>query len=204
MKKTDELDEIFAELRREHRRTGPPEALEANLVRLIGDERYPKKRKASVVWMWWMGGAVAATILLGIVVWTMHRRFPQPAVAQMQSHSSVEVSSARSGPGQAEQHNAKQIALSVKAHGSRQHGARKEAKTEPEKESGELFSRFIALPGSEGLPPPSEASIVRVQMTKGDLQRYGFEVPPAVVAELIHADFFLGEDGVPRAVRLVR
>jgi hypothetical protein len=50
---------------------------------------------------------------------------------------------------------------------------------------------------------PGDASIVRIALHKADLQQFGFQVPPASFADLIHADFLLGEDGLPRAIRLV-
>ena len=62
----------------------------------------------------------------------------------------------------------------------------------------------MEVPGSEGLPAPMESSIVRVRMAKSDLRQYGFDVPPAAANDLIRADLYLGEDGLPRAIRLVR
>src|SRR3954470_2570687 len=69
---------------------------------------------------------------------------------------------------------------------------------------GDRLSDFVALPGSETLPPSMETSILRVQLSKGDLRQYGFDIPSPVAAELIRADFVVGDDGLARAIRFVR
>jgi hypothetical protein len=60
------------------------------------------------------------------------------------------------------------------------------------------------VPGSETLPTPVETSILRVQLQKGDLRQYGFDVPAPMDSEFVRADFVVGDDGLARAVRLVR
>ena len=71
-------------------------------------------------------------------------------------------------------------------------------------EAGDRLSDFVALPGSETLPPSMETSILRVQLSKGDLRQYGFDIPSPVAGELIRADFVVGDDGLARAIRFVR
>jgi hypothetical protein len=36
------------------------------------------------------------------------------------------------------------------------------------------------------------------------LRQYGLDVPPTLAPETILAEFLVGEDGLPRAVRIVR
>ena len=60
---------------------------------------------------------------------------------------------------------------------------------------------FVSLPGSEGLPEPAQKVIIRVQVAKENLKKYGL-VSPSAAAE-ITVDFVVGEDGLPRAVRFV-
>jgi hypothetical protein len=66
------------------------------------------------------------------------------------------------------------------------------------------MSGFIVLPSAETLPRPREVRIWRVRIAKCELAQYGFEVPPTTAADLIYADFAVGEDGLPREIRLVR
>jgi hypothetical protein len=68
----------------------------------------------------------------------------------------------------------------------------------------EFVTEFIDLPGSETLPEPLQTSILRVRVLKGELRQFGFDVPPPAAAELIRADFVVGDDGLARAVRLVQ
>jgi hypothetical protein len=57
---------------------------------------------------------------------------------------------------------------------------------------------------SEGLPPAAEMSVVRVTLRGSDLQQYGLVAPPDAVARTMLAEFVVGEDGLPRAIRIVR
>ncbi|HEY1216370.1 MAG TPA: hypothetical protein VGE93_22330 [Bryobacteraceae bacterium] len=63
---------------------------------------------------------------------------------------------------------------------------------------------FITLPSSEGLPPPSMATLVRIQIRRDELRQYGFDVSPAVASQMVLAEFVVGQDGLSRAVRFVR
>ena len=71
-------------------------------------------------------------------------------------------------------------------------------------QTAEITTEFIAVPGSETLPAPLETSILRVRVLKGELRQYGFDVPPPDAGEMVGADFVVGDDGLARAVRLVR
>ena len=62
----------------------------------------------------------------------------------------------------------------------------------------------MPLPVSEGLPPAAELSVVRIKLRGSDLQQYGLEAPPDAVAQTMLAEFVVGEDGLPRAIRIVR
>jgi hypothetical protein len=66
------------------------------------------------------------------------------------------------------------------------------------------LDEFVALPVSEGLPPAAELSVVRIKLRGSDLQQYGLEAPADAVARTMLAEFVVGEDGLPRAIRIVR
>jgi hypothetical protein len=59
------------------------------------------------------------------------------------------------------------------------------------------------LPSSEGLPASSAASLVRLRIQKASLRQYGLDVPATATSETILAEFVVGEDGLPRAIRLI-
>lgn len=66
------------------------------------------------------------------------------------------------------------------------------------------MSTFLPLPSSEFLAPPQTTSILTMQVRKGDLRQYGLEVPAPLAAEFVRVDFVVGDDGLARAMRLVR
>jgi hypothetical protein len=68
----------------------------------------------------------------------------------------------------------------------------------------ERSAEFLPLPGSETLPPPLGTSLLRLRVPLGDLRQYGFDVPPPSAADMVSAEFVVGDDGVARAVRFVR
>jgi hypothetical protein len=147
MKRSDELDEVLAELRRQHQQVAAPPFLE---TRLRAAAR--SARPAAMVrrWAW----AAAAAIILGVALWRGNRTSPASTAVRIQPV--------------------------------------------------EITTEFIALPGSETLPAPLETSILRVRVPKGELRQYGFDVPPPDTGEMVGADFVVGDDGLARAVRLVR
>jgi hypothetical protein len=57
---------------------------------------------------------------------------------------------------------------------------------------------------SEGLAPAAELSVVRIKLRGSDLRQYGLEAPADAVAQTMLAEFVVGEDGLPRAIRIVR
>jgi hypothetical protein len=63
---------------------------------------------------------------------------------------------------------------------------------------------FVSLPASEGLPPAAELSVVRMKVRGSDLQQYGLQAPADAIARTMMAEFVVGEDGLPRAIRIVR
>ncbi len=196
-KRTDELNEVLKELRREHREITAPESLEARLRAAARAARPVEVTRAPAVswWNWRWGWAMAAVVLLGfgLMIWDMGRR----------SHAPVQQAVVATDSNRAPVEQGQEVAVAdvrpVDHDFSQDVGLPAERRRR-----GEAVTAFMEVPGSEGLPAPMESSIVRVRMAKGDLRQYGFDVPPAAAGELIHADLYLGEDGLPRAIRLVR
>ena len=197
----DELNEVLKELRREHREITAPESLEARLraaargaERATGPVVVPQAPAVSW-WNWSWGWAMAAVVLLGVglMIWDMGRRSQAPV-----QQARVETNS---NPAPVEQGQSVTVADVRPV----DHDFSQDAERPAERRRrGDGATAFMEVPGSEGLPAPMESSIVRVRMAKGDLRQYGFDVPPAATGEMIHADLYLGEDGLPRAIRLVR
>ena len=67
-----------------------------------------------------------------------------------------------------------------------------------------LAPDFIALPYSQSAVPLESVVVMRVQMRPTDLISLGVAVPAAASSAKITADILVGQDGVPRAVRLIQ
>jgi hypothetical protein len=61
---------------------------------------------------------------------------------------------------------------------------------------------FVMIPGALGLPSMESGSLVRVDLPVSLLPSLGV-TPPANAAAQVKADLIVGQDGLPRAVRLV-
>ena len=61
---------------------------------------------------------------------------------------------------------------------------------------------FIPIPSAAGLPEFESGQIVRLGIPVTALPNYGLEIPSGVESS-IQADLLVGQDGQPRAIRLV-
>ncbi|HET7694339.1 MAG TPA: hypothetical protein VFK57_01420 [Vicinamibacterales bacterium] len=63
-------------------------------------------------------------------------------------------------------------------------------------------SEFVIVPGAAALPPMESGELVRMDVPVSLLAAFGV-VPPANPVARVRADLIVGQDGLPRAVRLV-
>jgi hypothetical protein len=201
MKPKDELKEVFAELRQEHRAVKAPADLESLL-------RAEAERKTGAVgnsvqnriWAW--GLSAALLVLIGAVEWRVHRSGKSnEAHAPATPHSAPYGIPAREVSPKNE--NAKLLPLGDRAASTtirHSHGA---APNQDAASLEESLSKFIALPASEGLPPALALNVVRMRIEQSSLQQYGLEVPAESAARTLLAEFVVGDDGLPRAIRII-
>ena len=64
------------------------------------------------------------------------------------------------------------------------------------------FDGFVVLPSAFALPDFESGRIVRVEVPLTVLPAYGIDLVPDASPSAIQADFLIGQDGVPRAIRL--
>ena len=62
---------------------------------------------------------------------------------------------------------------------------------------------FLTLPGAAGLPDLESGTVVRMEVPVAALPGYGVEIAPDTVKTTVQADLLVGQDGQPRAIRLV-
>jgi len=197
-----ELEEILAEIGREHRAMGAPQRLEAAL-RVAADSRKDAigARKPRLTWAWATAAILLAMIAASGVIWQT-RKGESP---QHQQARSVPAPEATGDPRPSARTTTRDDAAAVSAR-ARKAGADRarlqEASTK--QATANSLDEFVPLPASEGLPPAAELSVVRIKLRGSDLQQYGLDAPPDAVARTMLAEFAVGEDGLPRAIRIVR
>ena len=186
-----QLDEILAEIRRDHRKIGAPDSLEYSLSAAAARKKIAGRApRLRFTWAW----AVALIILAALagLAWrTQYRHLPQTQQARSAPPPRVE---AMVPPAQiAEPRPLRKMAASRAPHRNRspQHAVW-------------TVDEFVSLPASEGLPPAAELSVVRMKVRGSDLQQYGLQAPADAIARTMMAEFVVGEDGLPRAIRIVR
>lgn len=198
-----ELDKILAEAGRDHRAVNPPDRLEP-ILRVAAESR--KNASASgwprINWIW---AAVAILMMVAIAlgsVWRI-RKIPHSTNQQVYSVPSAQgKTEAMVSSGSV---TGKKDAVSISKRVSRPHADRTGQRTSARKQpSWSPLDEFVPLPVSEGLAPASDLSVVRVKVKGSDLQQYGFDAPADVAAQMMLAEFVIGEDGLPRAIRIVR
>ncbi len=199
-----ELDEILAEIGREHRAMDAPQTLEAALCAEAG--RRKKSIGARKVRLRW--ASAATTILLAAIaasgaIWRLrnaHRR-QDHHVRSVPAPQAMPEQPLPSAPIVARNHAAATAPARARRAGTYRPGFHEASTNRP---TGNSLDEFVPLPVSEGLPPAAELSVVRIKVRGGDLRQYGLEAPADAVAQIMWAEFVVGEDGLPRAIRIVR
>jgi len=185
MNTPNQLDQALEALRQEHRSIQPPAALgKAILERTKLEPTMPRTRRFPLyAWSLAFAAAVAVAIIL-IYPRPSHRilntRTPSlPAPKSIQSPAPLQTNV--------------QPAL------SRPHARHRTATHSQSSSPGP----FVPLPTSMGLPEPAQAVLIRTRIDTSSLRSYGLTPPPPGAPQTILAEFLVGEDGLPRAIRLV-
>lgn len=198
-----ELDEILAEIGREHRAIGAPERLEPLLFAAPGSRR-SAVGKPTARFRWTLAAAVIllAAVAAGGLIWQT-RRSHQPQAQQARSVPAPQLRpeprlcSARAPGRQSVQSKSAPVGGAGSVRVNLRDSSRKQSTWNP-------LDEFVPLPVSEGLPLAGELSVVRIRLRGSDLQQYGLQAPADSVAQTLLAEFVVGEDGLPRAIRIVR
>ncbi len=64
-------------------------------------------------------------------------------------------------------------------------------------------SEFVMVPGAATLPPMESGSLVRLDVPVAELPALGLTPPPSNRTASVRTDLIVGQDGLPRAARLV-
>jgi hypothetical protein len=198
-----ELDEVLAGLGREHRAIDAPDTLERVLSAAAGSRKDSIGiRGSGFKWALAAGVILLAVVATSGVIWQT-RRSHEPQNQQARAVPERPVSPESRPPSVQEpgRQNVPSKSAPLRKAGS-VHGNRRDSS--PNQPTWNSLDEFVALPVSEGLPVAAELSVVRVRLRGRDLQQYGLEAPADGGAQSLLAEFAVGEDGLPRAIRIVR
>jgi hypothetical protein len=223
-----EIDEILAEIGREHRQIGAPEKLVSVMRTAAGGKKNPIGIPGlSVAWSWAAAMIFLIAVAIAGVIWQTRRSHqsqnqqvlsvPAPQAQPEPMLPSARVTGRQSVPSQRAQSQRVQ-SQRVQSQSVQSQSVRSQPVKERRHETDRVSLRaassqpatwnsldeFVALPVSEGLPPAAELSVIRIKLRGSDLQQYGLEAPADAVARTMLAEFVVGEDGLPRAIRIVR
>lgn len=201
-----QLDEVLEELGREHRAVGAPDSLRLVLYAAAeGRKAGLGKPRMQFPWAW-----AAVAILLAVVavagaifqsLQTHQKDQPQPQQAHSLPAPQLSPEPLHSLPVTA-RHSLESKAGPVR--GAMKARAPFRPSSPPEAATLNSLDAFVPLPASEGLPTAAELSIVRIRLRGSDLQQYGLQTPADALTQTMLAEFAVGEDGLPRAIRIVR
>jgi hypothetical protein len=198
-----QLDEVLEELGREHRAIDAPDSLQRVLYAAAESRKASNgKLRKQFPWAWAAVAILLAVVAAAGAIWRSlqtHQQqtqqvhsLPAPKVSPGLLHSSAATARQSIEP------KAEPVREAVKARAPLRHSSPPEAAT------SSSLDVFVPLPASEGLPTAAELSIVRIRLRGSDLQQYGLQTPADAMAQTMLAEFAVGEDGLPRAIRIVR
>ena len=62
---------------------------------------------------------------------------------------------------------------------------------------------FVRIPSAIGLPELESGTVLRMELPLTSLPEYGLDIAPDAVRTSVEADILVGQDGQPRAIRLI-
>ncbi|MGO4211091.1 hypothetical protein AB4Y89_05875 [Terriglobus sp. 2YAB30_2] len=189
------LQEALSSLRQEHQEIGAPDSVKRGLVALVEAGVVSGKSPQR---SWFRVAALGAALAACSAVGVFYRYHATPAL-HVQPVTVASLPNTLPAAGAAQERSTPSASKGKSPAAHTRTGKR--PTTAPAMND---MNPFITLPSSEGLPAPSMATLVRMQIRRDELRQYGFDVSPAVASEMVLAEFVVGQDGLSRAVRFVR
>jgi hypothetical protein len=138
----------------------------------------------------WMAAAAAVAMVAAITFYTTPQRIGRPAPSPPVAPSSPEPMT-QPGPER----------LEVPPAAAPR--PRPPATRRPTPASAEArLNEFVPLPGAFALPDFESGRIVRMEVPLAGLPAFGIDLVPDAAPAAVEADFLIGQDGLPRAIRL--
>jgi hypothetical protein len=188
-----DLDRLLATWRDQTRAVQAPQRVEAALLRAFRAQAPGPVRRRWLPWAW--GAAAAVFLVIGGAAWKLNKPIaPMPAVKLAMAPPPVIVQPGL--PKAAQPIAAKRVKRSPPPAVQTANVAHPPAQ--------EVATDFLPLEDSVSLPPIESGHILRVQLPRSTMMRFGFPVNPDRMMEPVKADVVFAQDGIARAVRFVR
>jgi hypothetical protein len=181
------LEDLITDLRAEHRAIQPPASLEASILQ---QARIAAPRHTSSIRVWALSFAGAAALIVAIIA-----LYPRP------SHPAIQTTGIATPMPQPKSIQMPVPVSTSETHTPRTRPQQKKRRSIPPNRS--TPGLFVPLPNGVGLPEPTQAMLIRTRIQTSSLQSYGLTPPPLGAPTTVLADILVGEDGLPRAIRLV-
>lgn len=162
------------------------------------------------VWIWrgrtwgWMGAAAVLVLAAAITFAPVPRRdgkppLPAPAPQPAPLPAATPPPAATAAPAL---RAAPAAAPAVKAPAAARRPAAGQSADRGAHSSPSGFDGFVVLPSAFALPDFESGRIVRVEVPLTGLPAYGLDLVPDAAPSSVQADVLIGQDGMPRAIRL--
>jgi hypothetical protein len=173
---------------------GAVDAMEQRLLRAFADHHGHVRRPVPRVWTRW--AAIAAALLLVVVGIARWRAGARPSVPESAALAPASEASRLVPPATRPAADRQSVPIrTAAAQPSRARPGRGSAATRA--------AAFVALPGAASLPQFESGSIVRMELPLSSLAAYGVDISGAAGTAPVETDVLVGQDGEPRAIRLV-
>jgi hypothetical protein len=176
---------------------GAVDAMQQRLLRAFADHHGRARRPVSRVWTRW--AAIAAALLLlvvGIARWRASGARPSMLESAAPAPAPASEASRLVPPATRPAADRQSVPIrTAAAQPSRARPGRGSAATRA--------AAFVALPGAASLPQFESGSIVRMELPLSSLAAYGVDISGAAGTAPVETDVLVGQDGEPRAIRLV-
>jgi anti-sigma factor RsiW len=187
------LTEALGALAAESAEAQAPPHLEANVLSAFRQRR----QRPAIRWQPWAVAGVAAALLFAVALALPRWEF-------FSGTSPRQTAEQPAPPAPAVKPDVVSAPLSASSDGESS-----SPQQAPEDLNGAVWATdFVPVPFSDALMPDEDAAVVRVQMPRSELASLGFPVSEDGTedgpAQLIQADLLIGQDGQPRAVRLIQ
>jgi len=196
-KQSPELQAALRALAAAERGSSAPPAVEARLLQAFREQRHvPRTAVAARPWRWVWAAAVAASLLLLAVVDWRRGSQSQPQGAPGMKVEPIPAAAAAVPPPETV------VAERTRPRPRRVVRPARAQAVAPARDRDD--NEFIPLPYAARIAPGEALDVVRVQVPRSTMMRFGLPVSADRPWEPVRADLIVGQDGLTRAIRFVR